>query len=409
MENLYKYLQNVLEGGASGHMAHPYDYTEFTLRELKGLIRNLFEGKIEDITEKIDGTNIQATVNKQGEVVFIRNKGNLNSERGGMTISDMAAKWNDKPNVAKTFLTAGDTITKVFSNIPNNFFNPDDNTRVIVNCECVIAGQTNIIPYMKDMVDFHDLWIYKFDGNEWVKDDVTKKGLDIIERACEKIENAQITPQIIIKYADESKRILVDYIKRLDKIFKQVNLKENSTLEEWKFARFIQYCKENAEWTDWVLKSEEGTKLLFNRWFNQDKSTNIKKIKELYPGNELNITSVDKKEYKQWVSKVMEPIDKFFIDLGNSILDLCDGILNKGVESSVVNVLYNDMNKVVNDIEIEASEDSKNKLMHQLERIGDNKINPLEGIVFRYKGKLMKLTGSFSPLNAILGSIKYSK
>lgn len=409
MKNLYKYLQNILEGGASGHMAHPYDYTEFTLRELKGLIRNLFEGKIEDVTEKIDGTNIQATVNKQGEVVFIRNKSNLNSERGGMTISDMAAKWNDKPNVAKTFLTAGDTITKVFSNIPNKFFNPDDNTRVIVNCECVIAGQTNIIPYSKDMVDFHDLWIYKFDGTEWVKDDVTKKGLDVIEKSCEKIENAQITPQIIIKSADESKRILVDYIKRLDKIFKQVNLKENSTLEEWKFARFTQYCRENAELTDWVLKSEEGTKLLFNRWFNQDKSTNIKKIKELYPDNELNIISVDKKEYKQWVSKVMEPVDKFFIDLGNSILDLCDGILNKGVESSVVNVLYNDMNKVVNDIEIEASEDSKNKLMHQLERIGDNKINPLEGIVFKYKGKLMKLTGSFGPLNQILGSIKFSR
>jgi hypothetical protein len=39
-------------------MAHPYDYTELTLRDLKGLIRNLFYGKIEDITEKIDGTII---------------------------------------------------------------------------------------------------------------------------------------------------------------------------------------------------------------------------------------------------------------------------------------------------------------------------------------------------------------
>ena len=102
MKDLYTYL---IEGGASGHMAHPYDYTEFTLRDLKGLIRNLFSGKIEDITEKIDGTNIQATMNQQGQVVFIRNKTDLNSELGGMTIDDMAKKWEAKPSVAKTFLT----------------------------------------------------------------------------------------------------------------------------------------------------------------------------------------------------------------------------------------------------------------------------------------------------------------
>ena len=39
MKSLIQYL---VEGGASGHMAHPYDYAEFTLRDLKGLIRNLF-------------------------------------------------------------------------------------------------------------------------------------------------------------------------------------------------------------------------------------------------------------------------------------------------------------------------------------------------------------------------------
>ena len=175
MKNLYKYLQNVLEGGASGHMAHPYDYTDFTLRDLKGLVRRLFEGRIEDVTEKVDGTNIQATVNKDGEVVFIRNKGNLNSEKGGMSIRDMADKWADKPSVAKTFLQAGEIITKVFSNIPNKFFNPDPETRVIVNCECVVAGKTNIMPYASDAVDFHDLWIYKFNGTEWSKMKLLKK------------------------------------------------------------------------------------------------------------------------------------------------------------------------------------------------------------------------------------------
>ena len=409
MKSLYNYLVNIMEGGASGHMAHPYDYTEFTLRDLKGLIRHLFEGKVEDVTEKIDGTNIQATVNKQGEVVFIRNKGNLNSEKGGMTISDMATKWSDNAKVANTFLKAGETITKVFSTIPNKFFNPDNETRVIVNCECVVAGQTNIMPYAKDMVDFHDLWIYKFNGSEWEQEEVTKKGLDIINKACEEMDGAQLTPQVIIKKTEDSQKILVNYIKQLDKIFKEAKCNEQSTLDDWKFSRFLSYCKEHEEWTDWVLKSEEGTRLLYRRWFYDDKSVNIKKICELYPEDVNNVRAVDKKEYKKWIRDIMKPIDDFFIDLGSAVLDLCDGLLNNGIEDQVINTLINDVEYLTKEIENGNNEDLKSKLMYQLSRLSKSNIRSTEGIVFRYKGKLMKLTSSFAPLNQILGSIKFSK
>jgi hypothetical protein len=102
----------VNEGGMSGHLAHPIDFSFFTALDLKQLVRDIFSGKIEDVTEKIDGTNIQATMNKNGEVVFIRNLGDLNSELGGMTIDDMAKKWASNPSVAETFVKAGKTIKK---------------------------------------------------------------------------------------------------------------------------------------------------------------------------------------------------------------------------------------------------------------------------------------------------------
>lgn len=407
MKNLYKYLQNVLEGGASGHMAHPYDYTDFTLRDLKGLVRRLFEGRIEDVTEKVDGTNIQATVNKDGEVVFIRNKGNLNSEKGGMSIRDMADKWADKPSVAKTFLQAGEIITQVFSNIPNKFFNPDPETRVIVNCECVVAGKTNIMPYASDAVDFHDLWIYKFNGTEWEQDEVTKKGLEVVGKACEKIDNAQVTPQIIIKTIESSKQKIVDYIKQLDKLFKQEGLKEYSTIDDWKKIRFRKECEDNHEW----ILNGDGVDVLYNRWFNDDKSTNIKVIKQMYPDNVDELASLDKKGKKDIVKNVMEPLDTFFIKMGNDVLELCDGIINSGREGEVIEILKKDLEEVVKDVETNGSEESKTKLLNQLKRLeaGDNKVQALEGIVFRYNGKLMKVTSNFAPINQILGSIKFSK
>ena len=42
-------------------------------------------------------------------------------------------------------------------------------------------------------------------------------------------------------------------------------------------------------------------------------------------------------------------------------------------------------------------------LLHRLQYLG-NKYNSAEGIVFKYKGKLMKLTGSFACINQILGT-----
>ena len=405
MKDLYTYL---IEGGASGHMAHPYDYTEFTLRDLKGLIRNLFSGKIEDITEKIDGTNIQATMNQQGQVVFIRNKTDLNSELGGMTIDDMAKKWEAKPSVAKTFLTAGHIITEVFEQIGPKFFNPSDSKKLVLNCECVTEGKTNVLYYNSSQVDFHDIWVYeKNEEGKWENTDVTKTGLDTIQKACEKVDNAQITPKLIIKVQQDSEEILVSFIKKLDRIFKDANCKEQSTVDDWKFSRFVSYCKEHEEWTDWVLKSEEGTRLLYRRWFYDDKSVNIKKICELYPEDVNNVRAVDKKEYKKWVASVMEPLDNFFIELGNSIIELCDGILNQDSKAEIVKKLKTDLEDVVSEIELNGDDDANQKMARQLQRLEGMSLNASEGIVFRYKGKLMKCTGSFAALNAAIGMTKF--
>jgi hypothetical protein len=417
MKQLSAYLvenvRNMFEGGQSGHMAHPFDYTEFTLRDLKGLIRNLFSGRIEDITEKVDGTNIQATVNKEGQVVFIRNNGDLNSAAGGMSITDMANKWADKPSVAKTFLSAGETITKVFNAMsdPVGFFNPKEGVKRVVNCECVVAGKTNIMSYASAQVDFHNIWTYEFDGTKWEKADVSKKGLDVIQKACETVDGAQITPKVIIKMVDDSNKILVDFIKELDKIFKDAGCNERSTVDEWKYARFLKYCKEGAEWTDWVLKSDEGTRLLYDRWFKGIKSTNIKKICALYPEDERNVRAVDAKEYQKWVADVMEPLDKFFLRLGNEVMSLCDGIINTGQEAQVCTQLKKDLEDVVNDVRKNGSVENNEKLTRQLNRLAElgDQVNPTEGIVFSYQGKLMKLTGSFAPLNQILGSIKFAR
>lgn len=396
----------VNEGGMAGHMAHPIDFADFTAHDLKELITDLFEGRIEDITEKIDGTNIQATMNENGDVVFIRNNTDLNSANGGMSIEDMANKWSDKPSVANTFITAGQTITKVFKNINPNFFNPEPNKKIIVNCECVIAGVTNIIPYASAQVDFHDIHVYIKNADRWVLDKVTKKGLEVVEKACNGIDNAKLTPKIIIEFTKESNNLIKKYHKMIDDLFDD----DNVSIDGWKFVKFCTYIDDKYPW---VLDDPQGSKLLYNRWFKGDKSTNIKVIRQLYNDHLDELNMLEKKVYKDIVSDVIDPLDNIFIKLGNDIIRLCKGLMNGSSNDNVIKHLQDEMKSVIKDVEVNGTSETQAKLIRQLQRIenvgGEESINSAEGIVFKYKGRLMKLTGSFAPLNQILGSIKFSR
>lgn len=114
------------------------------------------------------------------------------------------------------------------------------------------------------------------------------------------------------------------------------------------------------------------------------------------------------------ISDCVEPLDKLFIRLGNDVIKLCQGLSNSGDDAArAVATLAQDLKTTIAEIRANGTDDSKAKLTKQIGRLvggEDNTvINPTEGIVFSYKGKLMKLTGSFGPLNQILGSIKFGK
>lgn len=388
----------IQEGGASGHMAHVIDETDFTCQDLLDLIDDLFGGKITSATEKLDGTNIQASMNEQGEVIFIRNKGDLNSERGGMTVQDMVEKWKDKPTVQKAFVSAGKTLEKIFKRIGNKFFNPEPSTRLVVNCECIVAGTTNIMYYDDDQVDFHNIWVYKRSGDEWHKDRVTKDGLDIIQKAIEKDDKAKLTPNVLIQVTKDSNKFAAEYKKKVMDLFKAEGLGKDATIEDWKKKRFESVAPE------WMTEKDA----FFNRWFNQDKSTNIRVLKKAYPDHADEITIIDKKDYKKYVKDVIEPIDDLFLDMSNKVIELTTGLINDGVKDKAISNIKAQIENTKKLVDEKGTKDDKEKLKQQLVRLQKlgNKVNSTEGIVFTWKGRMMKMTGGFAACNQIIG-MKY--
>ena len=391
----------IVEGGAAGHMAHPFDYTEFTGEELLELVDSLFGGKIEDVKEKLDGTNLHATMNNQGQVVFIRNKSNLNSETGGMSIEDMAAKWADKPSVQNTFLTAGRIIKEIFEKLGKKYFNPDAETRKVINCECIIAGKTNIMPYAEDRVAFHGYKIYKLNNGVWDEAEDVEGKVDDIYKAAEHLSSARPRANLIIKSIEDANKFANQFKTKLEKLFKAEGLTMSSSIEEWKRKRFEDL---KPEWMDKAVDE------IYNRWFNEDKSFKATELKKLYPDHYDEVKS--DKFAKPYINDVMEPMDDLFLEIGNAFIKLCDGFTNQGSHDQIVNMLKKDVEDVMKEVEKNGSDDVKAKLeyqMNRLKKLGEDSINAAEGVVFTYKGKLMKLTGCFAPLNQVLGIMKFGR
>lgn len=401
----------ILEGGASGHMKHIIDYDELTLDELKGIIYSLFGGRVEKMTEKIDGLNIQASLNDNDESIFIRNNGDLQSERGGMSIDDMMNKWSGRA-VQQTFIESGQTLDTLLRTLGVKFFNPSSDTRLFLNCECLSSGTTNIIPYIESMVSVHDIWIYKKINEKWTHVDTTTDGLDVVKDAMENIDGAQITPEIIIQTTERSEKLRNQYFAILNRIFKKAHLKDRNTIDEYKQYMYEEWIREHA---DWIREDMIGFMGIYERYFHGVKSGNssMRLLKNIYSYHLEELNRLESGEYKNMVSYVIEPLDTIFLKLGNDIIDLCQGFINDRDRSSVVSVLSDELSKTISDIQNDpnTTEATRTRLLNQIVRLNKlgNKINATEGVVFRYKGRLMKCTGSFAPLNQILGSLKYNR
>ena len=399
MISLQRYVM-IYEGGAGGHMAHPIDYTDFTGNELKDLVTDLFSGKVETMKEKLDGMNINATMNEHGEVVFIRNNSNLNSEKGGMSIDDMVEKWAEKEHQKRVFTQAGNIITTIFKKLGVKYFNPDNNTRKVINCECIVEGKTNIMPYASDRVAFHGYKIFERGVNKkgepaWIEKDEVEGGVEDIYKVAEGIDAAKPRQNLVIKSLEEGTKFAKQFAKAIDRVFDNEGLTLDNTIEEWKFKRFEKY---KPEWLD------KNVKEIFNRWFNNDKSFKATELKKVYPDHYDEVK--DDKFGKPFIGKVMEPLDNLFLAIGNELIDLLDGFTNKDSHNKVIDTLRKDMDEIINIVKQSGSTEAQDKIERNLNRLKalNDKYNSAEGIVFTYKGRLMKLTGSFAAINQILGT-----
>jgi hypothetical protein len=124
------------------------------------------------------------------------------------------------------------------------------------------------------------------------------------------------------------------------------------------------------------------------------------------------ISAFDKKDFKAYQKQNIEPFETIFLRLGAVVLKNIKNYLAANPDKAVQEIKQ-DLAALIKDLQTNNNPDTLKKLETQLKRIerigGFDSIVPIEGIVFTYGGNTYKLTGSFAPVNQILGVLKYAR
>ena len=415
------------EGGAAGHMAHPYDDHGLTFNEMKELISRALEGQLdieEAVTEKTDGQNIQVTW-KNGQVGFARNQSTIISPLSAAELTEKFSEY--KGPIADAFREAAEDMKAAFSKInPEKLNSVFKNGQVFANMEIIYPATKNIISYDKAHLQFHNLVEYRISTNakgkptvETVQTDLTGGALvqKIIQDANAHMQNtfSFIPPQKIklgriADFEDQQAALFAE----VDQLKNQFNLKETDLLSDYHRAWWKDVIEAQAKKMNYDIP-ENVVDVLIDRWAFQDKST----------AKPALLKMIDNDAFKSWVAATdipadlkkyqrqnMEPFETIFLRLGALVLSNISEILAAD-PTKATQEIKKDIATVIKQVQQSKDPAVLKKVEYQLKRLerlgGLEKIVPIEGIVFTFKGDTYKLTGAFAPVNQLIGILKFGR
>ena len=415
------------EGGAAGHMAHPYEDVDLTFEDIENLIDSALTGQGEYAQEKLDGQNLMVTY-KDGRVLSARNKGQLkNAAEKAMSKADMEASMAHLPdNVKNSFLDAmGDmeaAISKLSPTEKQQYFG---NGKKFVNMEVLHPASQNVAAYGVTELRMHNIQEYDDDGNV-VGSDATapaklQAALDRVEAASQSTYDIKSTDMVNLKKTADYEKQKTQLLTDLEAIRKKYNLSKTSKLGVYFQNAWSDYVKDAARRYKYDIP-DDVLQNIVNRWAFGSKTPDLRQLR----------TAINNPEFQQWFIEtdkgpavrdqkkaIVEPVEDIFLKLGVFVLQSLEGLVAINPNDSIAKMkgeLASSIEAIkqkANNSEMGDDDASMRFLKHQLRRLekigGFNAILPTEGIVFKYNGKLYKLTGAFAPLNQIIGYIKFGR
>lgn len=395
-------------------MSHPFDEKDLTFGDFKKIIEAGLYGELnfeEEATEKTDGQNVFATV-QDGEVKFARNKTELANPMDLATFKNKF-EGHASPLVQDTFQFAAEDLANSLNKLSTKDLEVFDNGKNWMNMELIYSKNPNVIYYDRDVIQFHG--IKKTDGEGNIIGDDNKPARSIAKAMQDLKVNVgktfTVIPPQVIKLGKD-----LDFEKNKAKFIKQVeSLRDRYGLsDDDQVSRYHEMWWRETIDTNFPDLEQDHKEGLLLRWAYGDKKTlNLRSLdKDLGKDKASLIKKFDKEDVKKKYKENIRPFEDLFLELGSIILKNASNFVAANPDA--------EMQRLHNQIRTEAEGIKKTggaaqiakveAELARLDRIGGiESIIPTEGIVFVYKGKTMKLTGTFAAINQLMGIIKYGR
>ena len=405
----------LLEGGAAGHMAHPFDDKDLTFGDFKAMIDAGLRGELnfeEEATEKTDGQNAFATI-QDGEVKFARNKTEL---KNPMTLSEFKNKFEGHPSklVQDTFQFAAQDLARLLMALsPADQEKYFKNGKDFMNMELIYSQNPNVIHYDTDVIQFHG--IKETDGNGNItgtNNKPAKEIANILKKVQSDIgKTFKIIPPRVIKLQKDldfttNKKRFINQVNALEKRYGLTDSDEVAKYHEMWWRELID--------KQFPALSQDVKEGLLKRWaYGDKKSLNMRSLaKQIGPKEAAMVKKFDKEDVAKKYKENIRPFEDLFLELGSVILKNASDFLAAN-PSDEAQRLRAQIQTAGSKIKKTGGADQVRKVEAELARLdrigGIESIFPTEGIVFKYKGKIYKLTGTFAAINQLLGIIKFGR
>jgi hypothetical protein len=393
------------EGGAYGHMNHPFDIEmNLTFGDLKNIVTKALTGDLELTREKTDGQALAISwVN--GRLVAARNKSHLkNKGEGAMTIGQVAEKFGGRGGLTDAYNFAMKDLSAAISALsePQRKKVFKDGA-CFMNLEVIYPTSVNVIPYNQPLLVFHGTFEYDKDGTIIGENQEAAKVLGgMIKQVNAHVQSKytiQGPPINKLPKSEHLSKLQGKYLGMIGKLQSEFGLNDTAGVADYHQAWWTNFVNKNAK----VLDAQQKIGLV-KRWAFGDKSFRIADIKD--PKIQKWADSTDKNDQAKISKQNLMRFEEIFLGVGADVLSFMTSVLTANPDAAKRQMVSR-LEKTISDVKASGDPKKIAKLKLELQRLnalgGFDKIVPNEGIVFVYSGNTYKLTGAFAPLNQILG------
>lgn len=397
--------------GASGHLQHLYENRDLRFGEIKQVLTRAAEGRLEKVTEKLDGMNIVFSWDASDERLRVaRSSGEIRS--GGLGAQELAARFVGRENVKAAFDSAFKVLSDALSSLPDRtklqLFGSD--ARTWYSAEVIYASDLNVINYDSNNIVFHETPSFDVTTAGIERFDDVTSATGILQSFIDRMQKAVTLkgwsvcgPSLVRlqKIADGS--ILRRALSELDAVMATARMSDNNTIHDYLREMMSGYVE--------VLNvPPRVAAAVVERCIGTQGAPTVMDIKKMLPKSMHEPMATFVRGSGDLIKDLVRPIERVIYNLSVEVLK---GVSSTFVSSSDKEVarIRGTLSKAISTIESSDNKEAISVLSKEMARLGsvDNVSSPVEGIVFIYKNQAYKFTGSFAPTNQILALFKYGR